>query len=93
MIQFIPNSKQHNSSIGQATIIGQNLVNKNLASQLNEKLGNNSCSDHPNFENKIIVDFKSENDLMTVESYCCEEFKQKLILVTQNKNPFKGNNQ
>jgi len=64
------------------------MANKSLAAQLSNKLGDKSCPDHPNFENSMLVHLRTEGDIMTVQSYCCDTFKEKLDLIAKNKNPF-----
>jgi len=88
MIKFIPKTTDISSPLSDPEIFANNLANKSLAAQLNEKLGDNSCPDHPNFENQMLVHFTTDGDLMTVQTYCCDTFKEKLGMVAKNQNPF-----
>ncbi len=88
MIKFIPKTVEVSSPLSDPENFASNIANKNLAVQLNSKLGNNFCQDHPDFENIIFVNYKKGSDLMTVQSYCCITFKEKLDLITKNKLPF-----
>lgn len=56
--------------------------NDNVASQMNEKFGQNKCKDHPDFICEIIVDISPGNQGMDIISCCCDDFKEKIV---QNK--------
>ncbi|MEI9946431.1 MAG: hypothetical protein WDN26_19700 [Chitinophagaceae bacterium] len=88
MIKFIPKLIDIESPLSDPEGFTANLANKSLASQLNKKLEGKFCPDHPTFENRILVHFKKDGNIMTVQSYCCQNFKEKLDLIAQNKNPF-----
>lgn len=90
MIKFIPKLVSVSSPLSDPENFTSNLANKSLAAQMDKKFEGKFCSDHPNFENTLLVHFQKEGDIMTVQSFCCETFKQKLDLIAQNKNPFLG---
>lgn len=73
---------------GQGKGLAYNLSNKSLATQLNDRLKKHSCPDHPSFENQIWVDMRNSPDILSIETFCCEEFRKKLQMIVENKNPF-----
>ena len=88
MIKFIPKLVDIKSPLSDPEGFASNLANKSLAAQMDKKLEGKFCSNHPDFENTILVHFKKDGDIMTVQSYCCDTFKQKLDMIADNKNPF-----
>lgn len=88
MIKFIPKLVDIKSPLSDPENFTSNLANKSLAAQMDKRLEGKFCPEHPNFENTILVHFKKDGDIMTVQSYCCDTFKQKLDLIADNQNPF-----
>ena len=88
MIKFIPQLVDIKSPLSDPENFTSNLANKSLSAQMDKKFKEKFCPEHPDFENKILVHFKTDGDMMTVQSYCCDKFKQKLDMIADNKNPF-----
>ena len=88
MIKFIPKIVNISSPLSDPEKFASNLANKSLAAQLNNRFDGRFCSDHPTFENTMIVHFQKDGDIMTVKSYCCDNFKVTLDLIAQNKDPY-----
>ena len=66
-----------------------NKVNKNLSEQMIKLFKDKFCPTHPNYENTSLVNMQKEGDpIAIVESFCCDNFKRKLDLIAENKNPF-----
>jgi hypothetical protein len=88
MIKFIPKLIDITSPLLETENFINNTANRSLATQLNEKFKGISCQDHPKFKNTMLVHFSVEGNIMSVQSYCCHNFKEKLDLIAQNRNPF-----
>lgn len=88
MIKFIPKNVIITSPLSDIKNFTSNMANKKLASQLNKKFEGRFCSEHPDFENIMEVHFQKDGTVASVQSYCCDKFKQNLDLICLNKNPF-----
>jgi hypothetical protein len=88
MIKFIPQLVDIKSPLSDPENFASNLANKSLAAQMDKRLDGKFCPEHPDFENTILVHFKKDGAIMTVQSFCCDTFKQKLDMIADNKNPF-----
>ena len=87
MIKFIPKLVNISSPLSDPEKFTSNLANKSLSAQLNNRFEGRFCSDHPTFENTLLVHFQKTGDIITVQSYCCDKFKMTLDLIAQNKDP------
>ena len=68
MIKFIPKLTHISSPLSDPEIFASNLANKSLAAQLTKRFDDKFCSDHPTFENTMLVHFQKDGDIMTVQS-------------------------
>lgn len=91
MIQITPKIRQIKSQLGEPEEWVSNLANKSLASQMTTRFEQYHCKDHPDFINRLEVDFYKDNLSVVVLESCCEKFKEKLDLLNENKDPFTGN--
>lgn len=92
MIKFIPKQVNISSPLSDPENFASNMANKSLAAQLNKRFERRFCSEHPDFESIMLVHFQKDGDVTTVQSYCCDKFKQALDLICQNKDPFHSEN-
>lgn len=56
--------------------------------QCNKRFSGKGCPSHPEFENTLEVDLKNKEEFIKIISYCCEDFKPTLELISQNKDPY-----
>ena len=88
ILPFIhPNAAVLSGSEIQTKNFVDNIANKNLAARLEERLRDNKCDNHPDFENQLTIDLSGGENIGTIDRYCCEDFKKLLDLVAQNKVP------
>ena len=88
MIIFRPKTVPIDSPLSDPESFVNNISNEKLSLQLSERYGDKFCTLHPKFENELLVHLSSAEPIMTVLSFCCEDFKEKLDLLANNKNPF-----
>lgn len=92
MIKFEPKITLHSGGLMNIDLAGENYINKQVSARLNEAVSGNSCATHPDFENIIEVNYRSLGDnrinIGSIKACCCDDFRSKLELLVQNKNPF-----
>ena len=90
MIKFIPHHLPlpQRITVGHAKELVHNKANTSIALQLSKKFKGKHCPAHPNFENTFVVDLDKKENFLELQSHCCSEFKEKLDLISRNKNPF-----
>jgi hypothetical protein len=87
MIKFIPKLVDIKSPLSDPEGFTSNLANKNIAGQLQNRLSEVVCKEHPESDSIILFEFKESGPLMEVTSYCCDSFKQILDLIAVEKYP------
>jgi hypothetical protein len=88
MIIFKPKIVAISSPLSDPEDFLNNISNEKVSLQLAERYGNQFCTLHPKFENELLVHLSSTKPIMTVLSFCCQDFKEKLDLLADNTNPF-----
>lgn len=66
------------------------LAADSLTNQISEVFKDNSCINHPDIESVIAIEFRSGKIIMKVKKYCCDNFNNMLIRITENENPFEN---
>jgi hypothetical protein len=90
MIKFNPHTYPlpEEIGLGSADKLIHNKSNSAFSIQLNNRFEGKCCEAHSDFENTIVVDLSDEENFMSIEKYCCEDFKLKLDMITQNQDPY-----
>lgn len=89
MITFTPVYHEISSPLKDAEKFVTNKGTESLATQMAERTKNNFCPTHPEALNEIGIDMLGTDKYwMSVKNYCCPEFKQKLDMICDNKDPF-----
>lgn len=88
MIKFISKPIETGSTISFLKSNIDNMIYTNTTSQLNEMFKDNCCRDHPEFDNTVTVEFVDNKPVMTIQSYCCENYKKTTLeFVISNRKP------
>ena len=87
MIKFIPFQSSVKSIFKDKDGFLNNAKNKSIATQLENRFKDVSCPTHLYVESKISVMQKVDGLIMGIEAYCCENFKETLSLIAQEKFP------
>jgi hypothetical protein len=90
MIKFIPHLFLLPGEIGleSAEKLIHNQSNKTLSKILNDRLGDEFCTAHPDFETSIAVNVANPGTFLKIQTFCCGIFKQQLEVIVKNGDPF-----
>lgn len=88
MITFIPHEDYVESPLSTPEPWVNNIANNKMAEKLTSMFGEKTCEKHPEYKNRFVVNLNKGEGFLELTDFCCEEFKQTLDLLSQNKNPF-----
>ena len=85
MIKFEPDLLPILNTVNPEIISLRNSSVYEHANELNNKYRSVSCKIHPEFESKILVRLRDEEDFLEIQSWCCDEFKSQLYKIVQEE--------